>query len=132
MANLEEIAHRWIAAFNNHNIGELLSLYSDDARHYSPRVEQEDSSTKGWLVGKEQLSRWWQGSFDRLPDLTYELISLAIGPVDQQRGMLQADVFMRYTRKVSGQPRQDVMEYLHVENELIMESRVLRSWVLDK
>ena len=120
---LAEITKEWIASFNEHNIDKLLSLYHDNAVHYSPRLEAEKPETNGWLRGKEQLKEWWQRSFDELPSLSYELEDFSIG---------ESKVFMEYTRRVDGERERYVMEFLKVENFLIVESRVLRSWIMDK
>ena len=31
------IAYKWFEAFNNHNLEQLLSLYDDNAQHFSPK-----------------------------------------------------------------------------------------------
>jgi len=33
----EEIAYKWFKAFNEHNLENLLELYSETAKHYSPK-----------------------------------------------------------------------------------------------
>jgi hypothetical protein len=118
---LEFVAQQWIDAFHLHDIDKLLALYRDDARHYSPRVEERSPETKGWLSGKAQLREWWQSSFDSLPGLDYELRSMAVNP---------PDLFLTYIRHAPEQPDMEVMEYLKIEEGLIVESRVLRSWVM--
>jgi hypothetical protein len=97
---LKSIAKKWIKAFQEHDIQKLLKLYDKNAKHYSPRVEKENPKTNGWLVGKKQLQKWWQSSFDKLPSLTYQLVDLTIG---------DNKVFMRYIRKVSRQQDLEVM-----------------------
>jgi hypothetical protein len=37
--NLQSIAFKWFDAFNNHQLEQLLSLYDDDAEHYSPKLK---------------------------------------------------------------------------------------------
>lgn len=119
--DLESIAQQWIDAFNKHEVDTLLSLYDDNARHYSPRVEEERPETEGWLEGKDQLREWWQRNFDELPSLRYKLCD----------SLKSRDcVVMIYIREVSGQPKKQVFEYLKIKDDLIIESRVLRSWKL--
>lgn len=36
---LQSIAFKWFEAFNNHNLEQLLSLYDDDAEHFSPKLK---------------------------------------------------------------------------------------------
>ena len=33
------IAHAWFEAFNTHNLEKLLSLYDNDAEHFSPKLK---------------------------------------------------------------------------------------------
>ena len=61
------IAHLWFDAFNAHNLEKLLSLYDDEAQHYSPKLKIRQPETKGLVTGKDALHSWWKDSFDRLP-----------------------------------------------------------------
>ncbi len=118
---LQLIVEKWIDAFNEHDVDKLLSLYHPNARHYSSRVETDKPETKGWLKGKEQLREWWQSNFKKLTDLNYKLAHATVG---------NDKIFIEYERRTRGQQDLEVMEYLRVQNGLIVESRVLRSWPL--
>ncbi len=134
------IADEWIKSFNTKDIEALLKLYHENAKHYSPRVEEElHMGTDGWLEGKDQLRLWWQASFDMLPQLSYELKDITYGysledvlgshkhkMSETQRR--QTKMFMEYVRRVPGQHNLYVMEYFKIQDNLIVESRVLRSW----
>jgi ketosteroid isomerase-like protein len=134
------IADEWIKAFNTKDIEALLKLYHENARHYSPRVEEElQMGTGGWLEGKEQLKLWWQGSFERLPQLSYELKDITFGySLDDVFGSCKSQIpkarsrdtkmFIEYLRRVPGESDLFVMEYFRIQDPLIVESRVLRSW----
>ena len=109
------IAEDWFDAFNAHDLEKLLMLYSDDARHYSPKLKLRRPETNGYIVGKEALRQWWQDAFDRLPTLRYE------------RTYWLADeeaVFMEYIRHVEGEEDLTVGELLEVRDGLIVGSRV--------
>ena len=41
------IAHLWFEAFNAHNLEKLLSLYDDEAEHFSPKLKIRHPETKG-------------------------------------------------------------------------------------
>lgn len=110
-----EIAGKWFAAFNEHHLENLLSLYDDNAVHYSPKLKIRRPETNGYVSGKDQLRAWWQDAFDRLPTLHYAVTSLT---ANEER------VFMEYTRQVSGEPDMPVAEVLEVKNGLIVASRV--------
>ena len=58
------IAHAWIAAFNEHDLETLLSLYADDAIHFSPKLKARQPETEGRISGKTALRNWWRDAFD--------------------------------------------------------------------
>lgn len=109
------IAHGWFDAFNRHDLEQLLSLYSDDAAHYSPKLKIRQPETEGYIRGKEALRAWWQDAFDRLPQLHYSVTTLT---ANDER------VFMEYTRQVPGEPDMLVAEVLEIKDGLITTSRV--------
>ncbi len=113
--NLQSIAFKWFDAFNNHNLEQLLSLYDDDAEHYSPKLKIHKPETNGLVVGKQALREWWQDAFDRLPSLNYKVTSLT---ANGDR------VFMEYIRSVSGEENMLVAEVLIVREGKIIASRV--------
>lgn len=112
---LQSIAFKWFEAFNNHNLEQLLSLYDDEAEHFSPKLKIRKPETKGLVTGKEALSSWWQDAFDRLPSLQYKVTSLT---ANGDR------VFMEYIRTVDGEEDINVAEVLVVNENKIVASRV--------
>ena len=36
--NNKQIANKWFEAFNEHDLEKLLSLYDNNAQHYSPKL----------------------------------------------------------------------------------------------
>ena len=109
------IAHLWFEAFNAHNLEKLLSLYDDEAQHFSPKLKIRHPETNGLVIGKEALRSWWQDAFDRLPTLHYKVTSLTSN----------ADrVFMEYIRTVQGEDAMLVAEVLEIKESRIIASRV--------
>lgn len=113
--NLQSIAFKWFDAFNNQNLEQLLSLYDDDAEHYSPKLKIRKPETQGMIIGKQALREWWQEAFDRLPNLNYKVTSLT---ANGDR------VFMEYIRSVDGEENRLVAEVLIVKEGKIIASRV--------
>ena len=111
----EMVANQWFAAFNEHDLEKLLALYDDQARHFSPKLKIRQPETNGYIVGKPALRAWWQGAFDRLPELKYIPSSLT---ANAQR------VFMEYLRQVPGEEDLLVAEVLEINNGRITASRV--------
>ena len=109
------IAHAWFEAFNAHNLEKLLSLYDDDAQHYSPKLKIRHPETNGLVSGKNALRTWWQDAFDRLPTLNYKVTSLT---ANSDR------VFMEYIRTVTNENDMIVAEVLEIKEGLIVASKV--------
>lgn len=118
MTNSKDIAIQWFAAFNNHDIELLLSLYHDNAQHYSPKLKVHKPETKGYIAGKAALRNWWTDAFTRLPNLQYQLLQLIAD--DQQ-------IFMEYIRHTPGEDDLQVGEVLVISNGKIIASRVYHS-----
>lgn len=111
----EQIAFRWFEAFNSKNLDKLLSLYDDNAAHFSPKLKIRKPETKGLVKGKAAMHEWWQDAFNRLPSLYYEVKSLT---ANGER------VFMEYIRKVEGEEDMAVAEVLEIKEGKIVFSRV--------
>lgn len=109
------IAHKWFDAFNSHNLDQLLSLYDDEAEHFSPKLKIRHPETDGLIVGKQALQEWFQGVFDRLLTLNYKVTSLT---ANENR------VFMEYIRTLDGENDMLVAEVLEIKEGKIVFSRV--------
>lgn len=113
--NLQSIAFRWFEAFNNKELEKLLSLYDDEAQHFSPKLKIRQPETDGLVIGKEAMRAWWQDAFNRLPSLHYKVTSLT---ANSDR------VFMEYIRQVTDEEDMLVAEVLEVRHGKIISSRV--------
>jgi ketosteroid isomerase-like protein len=109
------IAHKWFDAFNNHNLEQLLSLYDEDAEHFSPKLKIKKPETNGLVKGKPALYDWWQSAFESIPTLHYRVTSLT---ADADR------VFMEYVRTVENESEMLVAEVLEIKEGKIVFSRV--------
>ena len=118
MNDLKNIALKWFEAFNEHDLEKLLSLYDEDAEHYSPKLKIHQPETNGLITGKSQLRNWWKDAFDRLPHLHYKIIKLMSD--DEQ-------VFMEYIRQTPGEIDLRVGEVLVIKAGKIIASRVYHS-----
>ena len=114
-SELNSIANQWFDAFNAKNLDQLLSLYHDQAEHFSPKLKIRQPETSGLIKGKTAMRAWWQDSFDRLPSLHYKVVRLT--PHEDR-------VFMEYIREVAGEPDMYIGEMLEIKNGLIVKSSV--------
>lgn len=112
---LQSIAFKWFEAFNKKELEKLLSLYDDEAQHFSPKLKIRQPETNGLIIGKQAMRVWWQDAFDRLPSLHYKVTSLT---ANGDR------VFMEYIRQVNNEADILVAEVLEVRDGKIIASRV--------
>jgi ketosteroid isomerase-like protein len=118
MQTSRQIAQAWFDAFNLHDIDRLLSLYSEEAVHYSPKLKIRHPETNGYIKGKTALHGWWSDAFSRLPGLQYKPVQLiAEGE----------NIFMEYIRQVPGEEDMQVGEILVIKEGKIIASRVYHS-----
>ncbi len=110
-----KIAEKWFNAFNKQDLDALLSLYNDDAVHYSPKLKIRQPETLGLIKGKQALHNWWEDAFQRLPTLQYTPTTFTANSFR---------IFMEYVRKVDGEQDMLVAEVLEITNGLITASRV--------
>ena len=118
MHSLKQIALNWFEAFNTKDIEKLLSLYHEEAVHYSPKLKILHPNTNGLIKGKMALRNWWEDAFKRLPHLHYEIIHLT---ADENQ------IFMEYIRSTPNEADLRVGEVLVIKEYLIIESRVYHS-----
>jgi predicted SnoaL-like aldol condensation-catalyzing enzyme len=112
---LQLIAFKWFETFNNKELEKLLSLYDDDAVHFSQKLKMYKPESNGFVTGKEALKEWWTDVFERFPSLNYKVTSLT---ANGDR------VFMEYTRTVIGEKDLQVAEVLDIREDKIVASRV--------
>ncbi|MGK0295284.1 MAG: putative SnoaL-like aldol condensation-catalyzing enzyme [Ulvibacter sp.] len=112
---LQSIAFKWFETFNNKELEKLLSLYDDDAEHFSPKLKLLKPETNGLINGKQALREWWQDAFDRLPSLNYKVTSVT---ANGDR------VFMEYLRTVENEEEILIAEVLDIREDKIVASRV--------
>jgi hypothetical protein len=115
MKTPEEISKLWLLAFNEHQLEALLSLYDENARHFSPKLKKSKPETGGLIQGKPQLHAWWADAFERIPSLKY---------VPQTITANEHRVFMEYLRKADGDQDLMVAEVLDIHQGKIVFSRV--------
>ena len=109
------IAHSWFEAFNAHNLEKLLSLYDDEATHFSPKLKIKHPETNGLISGKLELHSWWNEAFTQIPSLHYKVTSLT---ANSDR------VFLEYIRSVADEQDTLVAEVLVINDSKIILSRV--------
>jgi len=111
----ENIARKWLDAFNRHDLRSILKLYDENAQHYSPKLKIRKPETNGLISGKIALNEWWKDAFIRIPSLEYREKNLVIS---------KDAVFIEYDRIASGEEDMKIGEVLEIKKGLIVFSRV--------
>ena len=62
--SLNDLAHRWIDAFNNHDVPSIVGLYTEDAELF-------DSGMKRSRHGHREIEQWFTRRFQDMPSITY-------------------------------------------------------------
>jgi ketosteroid isomerase-like protein len=71
-----QFAQEWIAAWNAHDLDEVLSHYTDDFEMTSPFIAAFAGEGSGTLKGKAKVRAYWQDALERIPDLRFELLEV--------------------------------------------------------
>ena len=75
----ERFADEWLAAWNDHDLGEILDHYADDVVFTSPFALELAERDDGTLHGKEELRRYFARALEGFPDLRFHPQRVAVG-----------------------------------------------------
>src|SRR5579859_7041189 len=75
----DQFAAEWIAAWNSHNMEDILSHYEDDFEFTSPLIIQVVGEPSGRLKGKAAIGAYWSKALSQRPNLRFELITVFMG-----------------------------------------------------
>ncbi len=78
-ADAEEFAAHWVAAWNAHDLEQIMSHYTDDVEIASPVVVQLLGTPDGRVVGKAALRAYFARGLAAFPQLRFELQSVFVG-----------------------------------------------------
>ena len=78
-ADPQELARRWVAAWNARDLEAVLAMFAEDAVFTSPLALRLRPDSGGVLLGKQALREYWQAALEHAPDLHFELTGLYAG-----------------------------------------------------
>ena len=111
----KEIVNEWLRAFNAADVDAMVALYAEEAIHTSPKLRSAQPSSEGRLVGKAAMRQWWLEAFDRLPSISYEVVSVV---ADEHVAVIE------YLRHRQGEATIQVAEVFEIEEGKIIRSNV--------
>ncbi|MCA1979715.1 MAG: nuclear transport factor 2 family protein [Thiobacillus sp.] len=74
-----DFAHRWLDAWNRHDVDAVLDLFVAEPEFRSPYIVTFASEPSGCLRGRAALRRYWTTGLARIPDLNFSLIDVLAG-----------------------------------------------------
>ncbi len=74
-----QFAQEWVAAWNSHHLDRILSHYAEDFTIETPMAILLYPQSKGLVVGKEEVRKYWQIGLERIPNLQFEIINVLLG-----------------------------------------------------
>ncbi|MBQ0797989.1 MAG: nuclear transport factor 2 family protein [Porticoccaceae bacterium] len=75
----QKFAREWVAAWNSHDLDEILSHYTDDFEMTSPIIGELMDEPGGTLKGKELVGAYWSKALTAFPDLRFEFLHAFAG-----------------------------------------------------
>ena len=76
----QELARRWVEAWNAHDLERVLSFFDEAVQMSSPGIIKQGISADGRLKGKATLRIYWTRVFAALPNLRFELLDVSASP----------------------------------------------------
>jgi hypothetical protein len=75
----QSFSQKWIAAWNSHNLEDVLDFYSEDCIIESPLAAIILPQSHGRLAGKEAVRAYWTLGLKQNPDLEFKLLDFLPG-----------------------------------------------------
>jgi ketosteroid isomerase-like protein len=102
-ADARHFAHRWIAAWNSHDLDAIMSHYAEDIVLISPTAATLLEGSSGTVKGDTALRNYFSRGLAAYPNLQFELLDVMFGLSSvvvcykNQRGTKTAE-FMEFGR----------------------------------
>jgi hypothetical protein len=74
-----QFAHRWVAAWNSHDLDAIMAHYGSDVVLTSPAAARILNDPTGRVEGMEALRRYFERGLAAYPNLTFELVDVLRG-----------------------------------------------------
>jgi ketosteroid isomerase-like protein len=74
------MAREWIAAWNSHDLEQVLALYAEDSEMTSDKIPALGFDANGTLRGKANIRSYWAKALTLIPNLHFDLIDTFVSP----------------------------------------------------
>jgi hypothetical protein len=72
-------AESWVAAWNAHDVEQVLCHFADDVVFSSPLIASLMGEPSSTVRGKDHLRSYWKEGLRRIPDLRFDLVEVYTG-----------------------------------------------------
>lgn len=69
----ERFTNNWIAAWNNHDLEEIMTHYAEDVEYFSPFIAELLGDDEGMIKGKSAVREYLRKGLEKYPDLQFKL-----------------------------------------------------------
>src|SRR5918912_2607987 len=108
-----EHIHEWIKAWNDHNIKEVLSLYSDNISFFSPKIKSVyPNKTSSTITNKKDLEEYFCAGLKKFPMLHFT-------PIDYF--LKNQKVIFEYSATPDNKIQWSVIEKFEFNNDRLIE-----------
>jgi len=76
---VKQFALQWVAAWNAHNIPEIMEHYASELAFHSPIIKQMGFNEKGLITDKKDLQEYFSKALQKYPDLRFDLHEVCVG-----------------------------------------------------
>ena len=73
------LANLWVAAWNAHDLDQILAHYEDSVELTSPAAAQLLGTSDGKVVGKASLKTYFRRGLEAYPELSFRLVDVLWG-----------------------------------------------------
>lgn len=109
----KEHIHRWTQAWNDHNIKEVLSLYSEDILFASPKVKSVyPNRTSATITNKKDLEEYFCSGLKKFPMLHFT-------PIDYF--LKNHELIFEYSATPDNKIQWSVIEKFEFDNDRLIE-----------
>ena len=79
LAQAQQFAAEWVAAWNRHDVDAVLAHYTDDFTMTTPMIQKLLGIPTGTLQGKKAVGDYWRAALQKIPDLQFSIIETTCG-----------------------------------------------------
>ncbi|MGB0930105.1 MAG: nuclear transport factor 2 family protein [Chitinophagales bacterium] len=69
----QQLAHQWIAAWNNHDLAAIMGCYAESIEHTSPKIAAYFNMADSTLRNKALLESYFKQALQKNPTLHFDL-----------------------------------------------------------